>query len=80
MQKQLQFVQLLKLQRNYTKYSAALYWKKMHGKPNDNFFPIEEGVKLIKRGGFAFYMDMASGYKIVAGSELLSSLSFPSDA
>lgn len=44
----------------------ALYLQKVAplGKKN-NFMPIEEGVRRLKEGLFAFHMETGPGYKIV---------------
>ncbi|KAJ8955120.1 hypothetical protein NQ318_009013 [Aromia moschata] len=45
----------------------ALYLQKVapRGK-KDNFMPIEEGVRKMRKGLFAFHMETGSGYKIVS--------------
>ncbi|XP_039277543.1 ionotropic receptor 75a isoform X2 [Nilaparvata lugens] len=42
-----------------------MYLTKIKPKKEDAFHTVEEGVALMKRGGFAFYVDPAAAYKLI---------------
>lgn len=54
------------LQNSTEPIRRALYLQKVAppGK-KDNFMPIEEGVRRLREGLFAFHMETGPGYKIV---------------
>lgn len=43
-----------------------MYYKKIYGKGNtSHFYPPEQGVALIKDGGYAFHIEVARAYPII---------------
>ncbi|XP_045777707.1 ionotropic receptor 75a-like isoform X1 [Maniola jurtina] len=48
--------------------ALKLYHRKIVTRSHSNFFTPDEGMALVKRGGFAFHVDSVTGYKIMRSS------------
>lgn len=51
------------------KLALELYNKKfLHGKSQGTYYPIDSGIALMQKGGFAFHFDTSYGYRLVIES------------